>query len=58
VSTPENRAKNPIGRPPVLDGGKGGKRRGVYLDEESWQKAKLLGNGQPSQGIRKALKNA
>ena len=49
------KTKTPVGRPPVLDGGKGGKRRGVYLDEASWQKATVLGNGQPSEGIRKAL---
>lgn len=46
---------NPEGRPRVLDGGKGGKRRGVYLDDESWQKATALGEGSPSDGIRKAL---
>ena len=54
----EGKPKNPVGRPPVLADGKGGKRRGVYLDEESWQKAKLLGSGQPSEGIRIALKRA
>jgi hypothetical protein len=34
----------------------GGKRRNIYIDEESWQKAKELGDGKPSEGIRKALK--
>jgi hypothetical protein len=35
----------------------GGKRRNIYIDEQSWQRAKLLGNGKPSEGIRKALAN-
>jgi len=41
------------GRPAELDGGK---RRNVYLDDESWGLAKRLGNGNASDGIRMALK--
>lgn len=52
-----NKPKKPVGRPPVLADGKGGKRRGVYLDDETWRKAMLLGNGKPSEGIRKAVRN-
>jgi hypothetical protein len=48
-------SQNPVGRPPVLAGGKGGKRRGVYLDDETWRKATVLGDGKPSEGIRKAV---
>lgn len=40
------------GRPEVLQGGK---RRNVYLDDASWGKAVLLGNGNASDGIRIAL---
>lgn len=47
--------KDPVGRPPVIAGGKGGKRRGVYLDDETWRKATVLGDGKPSEGIRKAV---
>jgi hypothetical protein len=43
---------NPVGRPAVMQGGK---RRNIYIDEISWQRAKLLGNGKPSEGIRIAL---
>lgn len=46
---------NPNGRPPKMADGK---RRNIYIDEASWQKAKELGEGKPSEGIRKALKNA
>jgi hypothetical protein len=41
------------GRPVELEGGK---RRNVYLDDESWELAKKLGNGNASDGIRIALK--
>jgi hypothetical protein len=47
--------KNPVGRPPVLADGKGGKRRGVYLDDETWRKATILGDGKPSEGLRRAI---
>ncbi|HVK54626.1 MAG TPA: hypothetical protein VM532_06310 [Burkholderiales bacterium] len=40
------------GRPTELDGGK---RRNVYLDDDSWDAAKKLGKGNASDGIRKAL---
>lgn len=44
--------KNPVGRPPKMTDGK---RRNIYIDDASWQKAKKLGDGKPSEGIRKAL---
>lgn len=43
------------GRPPKMTDGK---RRNIYIDEASWQKAKELGNGKPSEGIRVALAHA
>ena len=46
---------NPVGRPPKLTAGK---RRNIYIDEASGQKAKELGNGKPSEGIRVALAHA
>lgn len=33
----------------------GGKRRNIYIDDASWQKAIEIGNGTPSEGIRVAL---
>jgi len=44
--------KNPVGRPPKMTDGK---RRNIYIDDASWQKAKTLGDGKPSEGIRKVL---
>ena len=44
-----------VGRPTELDGGK---RVQVYLDAESVAIASKLGNGNVSDGIRKALKKA
>lgn len=44
--------KRPIGRPADV----GGKRVQVYLDEKSLDLAAKLGNGNVSEGIRKALK--
>lgn len=43
---------NPVGRPVKMPGGK---RRNIYIDEISWQIAKELGSGKPSEGIRIAL---
>lgn len=43
--------KRPVGRPANI----GGKRVQVYLDEASLAKAARLGNGNVSEGIRKAL---
>lgn len=43
------------GRPPEL---KGGGRRNVYMDDASWAKALELGDGNASEGIRKALERA
>lgn len=43
---------NPNGRPPKMADGK---RRNIYIDEQSWQKAKELGDGKPSEGIRRAI---
>jgi hypothetical protein len=40
------------GRPEEMQGGK---RRNVYLDDASWDKAVSLGNGNASDGIRIAL---
>jgi len=54
----DKRIRNPEGRPPSVGDGKGGKRRDIYIDEESWQRAKDLGNGKASEGIRRALKMA
>jgi hypothetical protein len=44
-----------MGRPPTL---KAGKRVLVYLDAETHAKAKALGNGNASKGIREAVKQA
>lgn len=46
--------KRPVGRPAEV----GGKRVQVYLDAESLAIAAKLGNGNVSDGIRKALKQA
>ena len=32
-----------------------GKRRNIYIDAESWDKAQKIGNGNASDGIRIAL---
>ena len=48
------REKRPVGRPAVVVG----KRVQVYLDAESLSIAAKLGNGNVSDGIRKALKKA
>lgn len=45
----------PVGRPQEL---KGGGRRNVYLDDAAWEKALDLGDGNASEGIRKALEQA
>lgn len=44
-----------IGRPPEMEGGR---RRNVYLDDASWQRAQELGAGNASDGIRIALQRA
>lgn len=46
---------NKPGRPAEMDGGK---KVNTYLDAESVEIAKKLGNGNVSEGIRKALKQA
>lgn len=46
--------KRPVGRPADV----GGKRVQVYLDAESLAIASKLGNGNVSDGIRQALKQA
>jgi hypothetical protein len=43
---------NPSGRPAKL---KNGRDRTIYIDDESWEKARKLGDGKPSEGIRRAL---
>ena len=42
----------PKGRPQEMQGGR---RRNVYIDDASWEKAVELGNGNASDGIRIAL---
>lgn len=51
---PDQVEKRPVGRPSDIDG----KRVQVYLDAESLKTAAGLGNGNVSEGIRKALKAA
>jgi len=43
------------GRPSEMEGGK---RRNPYLSDAEWELAKRLGDGNASEGIRKALKQA
>ena len=50
----DQQEKRPAGRPPEI----GGKRVNVYLDAASLEYAARLGNGNVSEGIRKALANA
>lgn len=45
--------KRKPGRPPRMDGGK---RRSIYLDDESMELAERLGYGNASEGIRRALR--
>lgn len=52
--TKPSKEKRPIGRPADV----GGKRVQVYLDDDSLAIAAKLGNGNVSEGIRKALKQA
>lgn len=51
---PVQTKKRPVGRPAGVDGN----RVQVYLDAESLKTAARLGNGNVSEGIRKALKAA
>jgi hypothetical protein len=51
---PVQTEKRPVGRPSAVDG----KRVQVYLDAESLKTAALLGHGNVSEGIRKALRRA
>lgn len=51
---PDNPARRPVGRPADVKG----KRVQVYLDAESLRAAAILGFGNVSEGIRKALKQA
>ncbi|SEO78107.1 hypothetical protein [Nitrosovibrio sp. Nv6] len=44
--------QSPVGRPPKMADGK---PRTIYIDDANWEKAKELGNGKPSEGIRIAL---
>jgi len=43
------------GRPAAMEGGRS---RRIYIDEASWELARKLGNGNGSEGIRRALKIA
>lgn len=45
----------PKGRPQEMQGGK---RRNVYIDDASWDKAAKIGKGNASDGIRVALTHA
>lgn len=54
TDTEQPAEKRPVGRP----AGIGGKRVQVYLDAESLEIAARLSNGNVSDGIRKALKQA
>lgn len=45
----------PRGRPRSLAGGAGGHRVTLYLDDASLEAARMLGQGNLSQGIRQAL---
>lgn len=40
-----------LGRPVTVEG----KRRNVFIDDLSWQRAQKLGDGNASEGIRRAL---
>jgi hypothetical protein len=46
-------SKHPGGRPTEVEGGR---RMNLYLDRESVQTAKEIGNGNMSEGIRGALR--
>lgn len=46
--------KKPQGRPPIMAGGKPVR---VYLDQPTLQRARLLGNGNVSAGIRIAVQS-
>ncbi|WP_395406328.1 CopG family transcriptional regulator [Pseudoduganella sp. UC29_106] len=48
----ETSEKRPVGAPPKMDGGH---RMNVYLDDATIEAAKRLGNGNISEGIRKAV---
>lgn len=37
---------------------KNGKRRNVYIDNQSWEAAKRLGGGNASEGIRIAIERS
>lgn len=50
----QNHDKRPVGAPTTING----KRVNVYLNDESIRIASDLGNGNISEGIRKALKNS
>lgn len=52
---PSGGARNGAGRPPV-DPRDPGKDRTVYIHESDWKKAKKLGKGNASAGIRAALR--
>ncbi|MCL1485139.1 hypothetical protein MIH18_23700 (plasmid) [Marinobacter sp. M3C] len=47
--------KRPNHRPREMEGGK---RRNVYIDAESWRLAQELGDGNGSEGIRRAIQIA
>lgn len=53
-NTKQPTEKRPVGRPAEMQGGK---KVNTYLDAESIAIATRLGNGNVSDGIRKALKH-
>ena len=55
LGTKQLTEKRPIGRPSEMSGGQ---KVNTYLDAESIAIATRLGNGNVSEGIRKALKQA
>lgn len=44
-----------MGRPPIMEGGK---RRNIYLDDTTAEAAKVLGGGNLSEGLRRAVEIA
>ena len=57
VKAPLQQLQTPLTRP-VSDNSNAGGRYNIWLDKESHDKAKLLGNGNVSMGIRIALRSA
>lgn len=56
LTTKPPNARPKLGRPPTY--GVRMRKRLIGLDEASWKKARKLGNGNVSEGVRKALARA